>query len=58
MLLGYGRYTGGNTVYNNIAGGNGARVIELHEGQRSFRSWIRLKDAQVINSFTYPDDFK
>lgn len=58
VLLCYGRYSGGNTVYNNIAGGNGARVILLQEGQRSFRSWIRLKDAKVINDFTYPDDFK
>lgn len=29
VLLAYGRYSGGNTVYNNLA--NGARVIILQE---------------------------
>ena len=31
VLLAYGRYTGGDTVYNNLP--NGARVIELTEGE-------------------------
>lgn len=31
ILLAYGRYTGGDTVYNNLS--NGARVIEMTEGQ-------------------------
>lgn len=39
ILLAYGRYSGGNTVYNDLP--NGARIIELKEGQRSFATWIR-----------------
>lgn len=54
IMLCYGRYSGGNTVYNGIPGGNGARIIELTEGVRGFRSWIRLKDDKVINEFTLP----
>lgn len=56
LLLCYGRYTGGNTVYNDIPGGNGARVIELTEGERSFKTWVRLKNDQVINPINFPSD--
>ncbi len=42
ILLAYGRYTGGNTVYNNLS--NGARIIELTEGEKGFRTWIRTKN--------------
>ncbi|MDL2255117.1 metallophosphoesterase family protein [Parabacteroides sp. OttesenSCG-928-K15] len=55
ILLCYGRYTGGNTVYNNLS--NGARVIELTEGERGFTSWIRLKEGEVINKIHFPQDF-
>ncbi len=41
VLLAYGRYTGGNTVYNDLAS-NGARVIVLREGERKFDTYIRL----------------
>ena len=59
MALAYGRYTGGATVYNDIQGGNGARIIEFTEGERSFRTWIRLNDGnRVINEVTWPADFK
>ena len=51
MLMAYGRYTGGHTVYSDIPGGNGARVIEMSEGARGFDSWIRLNDGSVINKF-------
>ena len=54
IMLCYGRYTGGKTVYHDMPGGNGARVIELTEGERQFRSWIRLEGGKVINDFTYP----
>lgn len=53
LLLGYGRFTGGKTVYHDVPGGNGARVIELTEGTRSFRTWIRLKD-EVVHHFDWP----
>lgn len=55
ILLCYGRYTGGNTVYNNLP--NGARVIELTEGEKGFTTWIRLKDNEVINKINYPEYF-
>ncbi|WP_102407829.1 metallophosphoesterase family protein [Parabacteroides bouchesdurhonensis] len=54
ILLAYGRFTGGNTEYNHVP--NGARVIEMKEGERSFRSWIRTK-AGVEQETTFPDDF-
>ena len=57
VMLCYGRFTGGKTVYHDMPGGNGARVIELTEGTRQFRSWIRLKDGKVINEFTYPSEW-
>ena len=55
ILLAYGRYSGGNTVYNHLP--NGARVIVLKEGARSFDSWIRLKGGEVVNRITYPGSF-
>ena len=58
ILLAYGRYTGGDTVYNNMPNGNGARVIELTEGARDFRTWIRIKDGKVLNELHYPNDIK
>lgn len=57
VLLAYGRYSGGRTVYSDIPGGNGARVIEMSEGERGFESWIRLADGSVINPISFPHDF-
>ena len=54
ILLGYGRYTGGNTVYNHLT--NGARVFEINENSRTFDTWIRLKDG-TTSFVKYPDDF-
>lgn len=54
ILLAYGRYTGGNTVYNHLP--NGARVIVLEEGTRTFTSWIRQKDG-VVDPVSYPASF-
>ena len=56
ILLAYGRYTGGNTVYNNLKP-NGARVIELTEGKNGFRTWIRLRGGNIIHDIYYPDFF-
>ena len=55
VLLAYGRYTGGNTVYNHLP--NGARVIQLTEGERSFKTWIRT-EAGVEQVTTYPDSYR
>lgn len=55
ILLAYGRYTGGDTVYNNLT--NGARIIEMKEGETSFDTYIRLKGGEIVNKVTYPSDF-
>ena len=56
ILMGYGRFTGGKTVYHDIPQGNGARVIELTEGSRDIHTWIRIKDGKVINEVNFPAD--
>ena len=56
VLLAYGRYSGGNTVYNHL-GENGARVIVLTENERRFKTWIRLRGGEVIHEAVYPDSF-
>lgn len=54
ILLAFGRYTGGDTVYNDLP--NGARIIELTEGERGFRTWIR--DASGVSQETvFPKDY-
>jgi len=55
VLLAYGRYSGGNTVYNNIP--NGARIIELTQNSSSFKSWIRTSDTNVEQITTFPNDY-
>ena len=55
VLLAYGRYTGGNTVYNNLT--NGARVIILQEGKRKFESYIRLAGGEIESRISYPGSF-
>ena len=57
ILLGYGRYTGGSTVYHDVPQGNGARVIELIEGKRAFKTWERIAGGKIINEVNYPSDF-
>ena len=47
-LLSYGRYTGGDTVYNHLE--NGARVILLHE-DGSLDTWVTLKGGRVLNEW-------
>lgn len=53
IALTYGRFSGGKTTYTNLE--NGARVIVMKEGERSFDTWIRLKNNRVIQQITFPD---
>lgn len=53
VMLGYGRYSGGKTVYNHL-GKNGARVIVLHEGEPRLDTWVRLRGGDVINTTAFP----
>jgi len=46
IALGYGRFSGGNTEYNNLPEGNGARVILLKENERDLTTWIRLRSGE------------
>lgn len=57
VLLAYGRYSGADTEYNNL-GLKGCRVIKLHEGKRSFDTWLRLGDGSAINFINYPASCK
>ena len=56
ILLGYGQFTGGKTTYTD--GRRGARVIELTEGERGFRTWIRMADGSVKDEVKWPEGFK
>lgn len=56
ILLAYGRYSGGDTVYNNLS--NGARVIILKENKREFDTRIRLQGGEIINRVAFPADFE
>lgn len=45
IILGYGRYSGDDTVYNDLR--HGARIIILQEGKRELRSYIREDDGSI-----------
>lgn len=42
-------------MYNHLS--NGARVIVLEEGKRTFSTWIRLKGGEIVNKTVYPDSY-
>ena len=56
IALAYGRYSGGNTVYNNL-GLNGCRIINLDENKYGFSTYIRLLGGEIIYSVKYPENF-
>ncbi len=56
ILLAYGRYSGGKTVYNHL-GKPGVRVINLREGEPRLSSYVRLADGTIIDPVDYPDSF-
>ncbi len=53
IALTYGRFSGSKTTYTNME--NGARVIVMKEGERSFDTWIRLKGDRTIQKVTFPE---
>lgn len=55
VLLAYGRFSGGPTEYTHIP--NGARVIELTEGERTIHTWIRQRDGKVEQETFFPMDY-
>jgi hypothetical protein len=54
ILLGYGRFSGGNTVYNHLDY-NGGRVILLEEGARTFETYVRLRNGDIVEKVRYPE---
>lgn len=47
----YGRYSGDDTVYNDLE--RGIRVIELSQGDYGFHTWIRERDGKVVDDYTF-----
>ncbi len=56
IALAYGRFSGGKTTYVDVQ--NGARIIILKEGERSFSTFIRLLDGSEICRTYFPEPFK
>lgn len=55
IALTYGRFSGGKTTYSDLP--NGARIIELTENERSFKTWIRTLKSEIILPVSFPSDF-
>jgi 3',5'-cyclic AMP phosphodiesterase CpdA len=55
IALGYGRFTGGKTIYGDLE--SGARIIILTEGSRSFRTYIRTASGKIYGNITIPQHF-
>lgn len=53
----YGRFSGYNSVYNNLKPG-GVRLFEFSEKEAGFRSWIRLFTKEKQQDYHYPEGFK
>lgn len=56
IALGYGRFTGGKTTYTNME--NGARVIELTEGSKTFYTYVRLRSGKIKDMIVFPSDLE
>lgn len=53
IALGYGRFSGDDSTYNNLR--PGARIIVVEEGQRCFESWILEDDGRVAHRMKFSD---
>lgn len=51
VALGYGRFSGDDTTYNNLR--PGARIIVLEEGCRGFETWIREDDGRIVDNAVF-----
>ena len=47
IALGYGRFSGDDTTYNNLR--HGVRMLVLTEGERGFETWIRERDGRIVD---------
>lgn len=53
IALGYGRFSGDDSTYNNLR--PGARIIVVEEGQRCFESWILEDDGRIAHRMKFCD---
>lgn len=51
IALGYGRYSGDNTTYNNLR--SGVRIISLEESERRFETWIHESDGRIVDKASF-----
>ncbi|SHJ55376.1 Calcineurin-like phosphoesterase [Tangfeifania diversioriginum] len=56
IALAYGRWSGGKTTYGDLQ--HGSRIVVLEKGKRQFKTWMRLRDGQVVDNVLFPDDIK
>lgn len=54
--LGYGRFSGDDTTYNNLR--PGVRIIVVREGQRAFESWIVEDDGRIVDHIDYDGEIR
>lgn len=52
IALAYGCFSGSENTY--LRSKNGARVIELKEGKKEFKTYLREFDGTILYSLTYP----
>lgn len=53
LALGYGRYSGDDTTYNNLR--PGARILIVSEGKREFETYIREDDGRIVDHVRFKD---
>ena len=53
IALGYGRFSGDDTTYNNLR--PGVRLLVLTEGERGFETWIRERDGRIVDHVVFRD---
>ncbi|WP_418990716.1 metallophosphoesterase family protein [Alistipes sp.] len=53
VAMGYGRYSGDDTTYNNLR--PGARILLLGEGVRGFDTWIVEDDGRTVDRARFAD---
>ncbi|MDR2346709.1 MAG: metallophosphoesterase [Planctomycetaceae bacterium] len=57
IALGYGRFSGTKTTY--VKEPHGSRIIEINNsGKRTFVTWIRLRNGEIIHKAEIPKDFQ
>lgn len=53
IALGYGRYSGDDSTYNNLR--PGARLIVVEEGKQGFESWILEDDGRIVDHMSFKE---